>query len=153
MDCIVHGVTKSQTQLSNFHFTWWDLVAQWLRPHTPNAGSLGLIPGQRIWSYFAAAAKSLQSCLTLCDPMDGSPPGSPVLGILQERTLEWVSLLQLRVHMPQPKIPCAVTKSWLSQINKYFLEVGAWKIVTFWGMNRTHHVLERSMVKAWVINC
>ena len=40
----------------------------------------------------AAAAKSLQSCLTLCDPMDGSPPGSPVPGILQARTLEWVAI-------------------------------------------------------------
>ena len=39
----------------------------------------------------AAAAKSLQSCLTLCDPVDGSPPGSPVPGILQARTLEWVA--------------------------------------------------------------
>ena len=38
----------------------------------------------------AAAAKSLQSCLTLSDPIDGSPPGSPVPGILQVRTLEWV---------------------------------------------------------------
>jgi len=38
----------------------------------------------------AAAAKSLQSCLTLCDPIDGSPPGSVVPGILQARTLEWV---------------------------------------------------------------
>ena len=38
----------------------------------------------------AAAAKTLQSCLTLCDPIDGSPPGSPVPGILQARTLEWV---------------------------------------------------------------
>ena len=37
----------------------------------------------------AAAAKSLQSCLTLCDPIDGSQPGSPVPGILQARTLEW----------------------------------------------------------------
>ena len=37
----------------------------------------------------AAAAKSLQSCPTLCDPIDGSPPDSPVPGILQERTLEW----------------------------------------------------------------
>ena len=37
----------------------------------------------------AAAAKSLQSCPTLCDPRDGSPPGSPVPGILQARTLEW----------------------------------------------------------------
>ena len=40
----------------------------------------------------AAAAKSLQSCPTLCDPMDCSPPGSPVPGILQARTLEWVAI-------------------------------------------------------------
>ena len=40
----------------------------------------------------AAVAKSLQSCLTLCDPIDGSPPGSPVPGILQARTLEWVAI-------------------------------------------------------------
>ena len=39
-----------------------------------------------------AAAKSLQSCLTLCNPIDGSPPGSPVPGILQARTLEWVAI-------------------------------------------------------------
>ena len=39
----------------------------------------------------ATAAKSLQSCPTLCDPIDGSPPGSPV-GILQARTLEWVAI-------------------------------------------------------------
>ena len=42
------------------------------------------------WLHAAAAsAKSLQSCPTLCDPRDGSPPGSPVPGILQARTLEW----------------------------------------------------------------
>ena len=40
----------------------------------------------------AAAAKSLQSCLTLCDPIDCSPPGSPIPGILQARTLEWVAI-------------------------------------------------------------
>ena len=40
----------------------------------------------------AAAAKSLQSCPTLCDPVDGSPPGSPIPGILQARTLEWVAI-------------------------------------------------------------
>ena len=40
----------------------------------------------------AAAAKSLQTCPTLCDPIDGSPPGSPVPGILQARTLEWVAI-------------------------------------------------------------
>ena len=40
----------------------------------------------------AAAAKLLQSCLTLCDPIDKSQPGSPVPGILQARTLEWVAI-------------------------------------------------------------
>ena len=40
----------------------------------------------------AAAAKSLQSCPTLCDPIDGSPPGFPIPGFLQARTLEWVAI-------------------------------------------------------------
>ena len=50
------------------------------------------VPGAVFFKTFffrAAAAKSLQSCPTLCDPRDGSPPGSPVPGILQARTLEW----------------------------------------------------------------
>ena len=46
---------------------------------------------QDTW-YAAAAAKSLQSCPTLCDPIDGSPPGPPIPGILQARTLEWVAI-------------------------------------------------------------
>ena len=40
----------------------------------------------------AAAAKSLQSCLTLCDTIDGSPPGSSIPGVLQARTLAWVAI-------------------------------------------------------------
>ena len=48
--------------------------------------------GYFINAYVAAAAKSLQLCPTLCDPIDGSPPGSPVPGILQARTLEWVAI-------------------------------------------------------------
>ena len=47
----------------------------------------------------AAAAKSLQSCPTLCDPIDGSPPGSPVPGVLQARTLEWVAISFSREHL------------------------------------------------------
>jgi len=49
-------------------------------------------PSKGIAAAAAAAAKSLQSCPTLCDPIDGSPPGSPVPGILQARTLEWVAI-------------------------------------------------------------
>ena len=46
----------------------------------------------KFYSLAAAAAKSLQSCLTLCYPIDGSPPGFPVPGVLQARTLEWVAV-------------------------------------------------------------
>ena len=46
----------------------------------------------RLAAATAAAAKSLQSCLTLCDPIDDSPPDAPVPGILQARTLEWVAI-------------------------------------------------------------
>ena len=48
--------------------------------------------GMLLFVAAAAAAKSLQSCSTLCDPIDSSPPGSPVPGILQARTLEWVAI-------------------------------------------------------------
>ena len=44
------------------------------------------------YTYAAAATKSLQSCPTLCDPIDGSPPGSSIPGILQARILEWVAI-------------------------------------------------------------
>ena len=69
------------------------LVAQsvghsWASKHTP-----GISAGKEsACNAAAAAAKSLQSCLTLCDPIDSSPPGSPVPGILQARTLEWVAI-------------------------------------------------------------
>ena len=56
-------------------------------------GDSNELPRLRITDIFAAAtAKLLQSCPTLCDPIDGSPPGSTVLGILQARTLEWVAI-------------------------------------------------------------
>ena len=56
------------------------------------AGSLPLEPTGKPENMHAAAAKSLQLCPTLCDTIDGSPPGSPVPGILQARTLEWVAI-------------------------------------------------------------
>ena len=52
----------------------------------------GAVRGKEDYAAAAAAAKSLQSCPTLWDPIDGSPPGSPVPGILQARTLEWVAI-------------------------------------------------------------
>ena len=53
---------------------------------------LAVVNGAAINMGVTAAAKLLQSCPTLCDPIDGSPPGSPVPGILQARTLEWVAI-------------------------------------------------------------
>ena len=47
---------------------------------------------EQIRATAATAAKSLQSCPTLCDPIDGSPPGSAIPGILQARVLEWVAI-------------------------------------------------------------
>ena len=53
---------------------------------------MALGPCKLVIRYAAAAAKSLQSCPTLCDPIDGTPPVSPIPGILQARTLEWVAI-------------------------------------------------------------
>ena len=61
------------------------------------------------------AAKSLQSCLTLCDPIDGSPPGSPISGILQARTLECV-------YVPQLSYPFIYTIEYYSAIKKNTFE-------------------------------
>ena len=60
--------------------SWWEGLA------VAESGSCS--KGQGV----LAVAKSLQSCLTLCDPIDGSPTGSPIPGILQARTLEWVAI-------------------------------------------------------------
>ena len=71
----IHGVAKSRTRLSD----WSDLIHSVL--FFDNLANYNHDQ--------AAAAKSLQSCPTLCDPTDGSPPGSPVPGILQAGTVEW----------------------------------------------------------------
>ena len=60
----------------------------------------------------AAAAKSLQSCPTLCDPIDGSPQGSPVPGILQARTLEWVAISFSNVWKWEGKVK-SLSRVWL----------------------------------------
>ena len=64
--------------VSSSLFSWISIVSELKSPCTCHAA--------------AAAAKSLQSCPTLCDPIDGSPPGSPIPGILQARRLEWVAI-------------------------------------------------------------
>ena len=73
-----------------------DRKLKWILSYSLDVGSRDEPIRAQIWAPIldnaAAAAKSLQSCPTLCDPIDGSPPGSPVPGILQARTLEWVAI-------------------------------------------------------------
>ena len=72
--------------LISFRIAWFDLP--WLDYRTLQT----FVFPTSFLSAAAAAAKSLQSCLTLCDPIDSSPPGSPIPGILKARTLEWVAI-------------------------------------------------------------
>jgi len=65
--------------------TWMGMVSQYKFLNI-------ILTASGTYTATAAAAKSLQSCPTLCDPIDGSPPGSPVPGTLQARTLEWVAI-------------------------------------------------------------
>ena len=102
--------SNERSGLISFRTDWLDLLAvqgtlkSLLQHHNLKASILRrsafftvqlshpyMTTGKTIALTAAAAAKSLQSCLTLCDPTDGSPPGSPVPGTLQARTLEWVA--------------------------------------------------------------
>ena len=76
----VHGVTEGRTGLEQLKGVY---TCQ-LFPVLETTEDMLFFP--------AAAAKLLQSCPTLCDPIDGSPPGSPIPGMLQARTLEWVAI-------------------------------------------------------------
>ena len=76
---------------------------------------------RNLWHAAAAAAKSLQSCPTLCDPRDGSPPGFPVPGILQARTLEWVAILLLQCM--KVKSESEVAQSCHDMLRRRFLSI------------------------------
>ena len=77
----------------------------------------------------AAAAKSLQSCPTLCDPMDGSPPGSSVRGIFQAGVLEWVAIAFSTVDMS------------LSKLREIVKETGKPGVLQFVGLQRVRYDL------------
>ena len=97
----IHGVAKSRTRLSDWT-DWTELrfvSIPWDRPIWRVTSIPGISKGKSSISNngdggaaAAAAPKSLQSCLTLCNPINCSPPGFPVPGILQARTLEWVAI-------------------------------------------------------------
>ena len=90
---IIHAVAESRTRLSDFtSLKVTQLVCGRARAKAGDYLLPGLNGKHRFVTSAAAAAKSRQSCPTLCDPIDGSPPGSPVPGILQARTREWVAI-------------------------------------------------------------
>ena len=119
--------SNEHSGLVSFRRDWLDLLAvqgalkSLLQHHSSKASILQrsaffivqlsypyMTTGKTIALTAAAAAKSLQSCPTLCDPIDGSPPGSPVPGILQARTLEWVATPSSRgssQHRDEPRSP------------------------------------------------
>ena len=75
---------------SDSHPFWWPVWGSYSRGHTNHCQDTINYP---LWAAtHNLAAKSLQSCPILCDPIDGSPSGSPIPGILQARTLEWVAI-------------------------------------------------------------
>ena len=88
----IYGVAQSQTRLkrlsSSSRLASMEKV---LCPHILNCHFLEIV-FLLVCAAAATAVKSLQSCPTLCDPIDGSLPGSPVPGILQARTMEWVAI-------------------------------------------------------------
>ena len=100
----VHGVVKNQTRLSNFAFTFTRTSSNLsLVPLSPVVPPGALANRMQVMlcislemavhtAVYATTARSLQSCPTLCNPKDSSPPGSAVPGILQARTLEWVAI-------------------------------------------------------------
>ena len=70
----------------------WPFYLESMLSYKFTEGLLRLVAWPHVITAAAAAAKSFQLCPTLCDPTDGSPPGSPIPGILQARTLEWVAI-------------------------------------------------------------
>ena len=118
MDCIAHGVAKSQTWLSDFHFyflfsklacpsalscsqcftpvKWLPFPYFLILTHSEPLLTPAVFQNASSILYLRACAWSLQSCLTLCDPMDCSLPVSSLQGIFQASILEWVAMLSSR---------------------------------------------------------
>ena len=97
----VHGFAKSRTRLSDWTELNWEFFAF----------ATLVISKIDLWS-FLSAAKSLQSCPTLCDPIGGSPLGSPVPGILQARTLEWIAISCFNAWKWKVKVKSVASDSW-----------------------------------------
>ena len=87
LDLLILYVSYPLSCILSFYKSFWIFFT--------DIPSTSLILSLTLSAAAATAAKTLQSCTTLCDPIDGGPPGSPVPGILQARTLEWVAISNL----------------------------------------------------------
>ena len=106
----------------------------------------------------AAAAKLLQSCLTLCDPIDGSPPCSPVPGILQARTLEWVAISFSNAWKWKVKLLSCVrllatpwTAAHQAPPSMGFSRQEYWSGVPFW-MFQTNGIIHHIVLCVWILS-
>ena len=103
---------------SSVHGIFQARILEWVavsssRVIFPTQGSNpGLPHCRQILNHLSHFAKSLQSCPTLCDPIDGSPPGSPIPGILQAKTLEWVAISFSRAWKWKMKVK-SLSRVWL----------------------------------------
>ena len=112
------GFSRQNTRV-DCHFLHQGIFpTQGWSPHILNWQADSLPPSHQgnpcihIYTHTAKSAKSLQSCPTLCDPIDSSPPGSPVPGILQARTLEWVAISFSNAWKGKVKVKSLLATSW-----------------------------------------
>ena len=113
-----------------------DLLDLGIKPLSPASGFVTHLESPSLTA--AAVAKSLQSCPTLCDPRDGSPPGSPIPGILQARTLEWVAIpfsnawkwkVKVKTVISDPQRPHGLQPSYIHGI--FQARVPEWGAIAF----------------------
>ena len=103
MDYTVHWILQARI------LEWVTFPLSRGSSQTRNQTRVSCTAGGFFTSWATATAKSLQLCLTLCDPTDSSPPGSPVPGILQARTLEWVAISFSKNKRCLPSKYCSTT--------------------------------------------
>ena len=96
-------------------------------------------PWKKSYDKPAAAAKSLQSCLTLCDPVDCSPPGLPVPGILQARILEWVAIVFSNPYMTTGKTIALTRWTFVGKVMSLLFNMLSMLVMTF--LPRSKHLL------------
>ena len=131
----------SISHMITYMFQCYSLISSHPRllPQSPKVCSLHLCLFCCLaYRVIVAAAKSLESCLTLCDPIDGSPPGSSIPGILQERTLEWVT------------IPSSRGSSWPRDWTQVSCIAG--RFVPIWAIREALNVYNSSVWMAWSLS-